>query len=102
LRRRLREEQGVESWGGVDTAPIVERAWARLAGLGVTGKSCVQFLPGNSSWMFLGVLFVDVDVAPDAPIARDHCGSCTRCLVACPTGAFLGPRSLDARRCISY
>lgn len=101
LQNDLRGE-GIASWGGVDTAPIVERAWAGAAGLGFTGKSCVQFLPGNGSWLFLGVIFVDVPVEPDAPLVRDHCGSCSRCLVACPTQAFVGPRHLDATRCISY
>lgn len=101
LRRALRMD-GVASWGGVDTAPIVERAWAAAAGLGFTGKNAVQFLPGKSSWMFLAVLFVDTPVAPDTPVTKDHCGRCTRCLAACPTQAFRGPRVLDATRCIAY
>ena len=101
LRRALRED-GIASWGAVDTAPIVERAWANAAGLGFQGKSCVQFLPGTSSWMFLAVIVVDVPITPDEPAARDHCGTCTRCLVGCPTDAFRGPRDLDATRCISY
>lgn len=101
LQRRLREA-GIRSWGGTDTAPIVERAWADAAGLGFSGKNTVQILPGTTSWMFLAVLFVDVEAEPDRPIVRDHCGSCVRCLSACPTGAFAGPRDLDAGRCISY
>jgi epoxyqueuosine reductase len=101
LQRRLREE-GIRCWGGVDTAPIVERAWADAAGLGFSGKNTVQILPGTSSWMFLAVLFVDAEAEPDLPVVRDHCGSCSRCLVACPTGAFAGPRDLDAGKCISY
>lgn len=100
LRKALRDE-GVRSWGGVDTAPILERAWARAAGVGFTGKNCVLIAPGRTSWMFLAVLFVDVDAVADAPLARDHCGRCTRCLSACPTEAFLGPRRLDAGRCLS-
>ncbi len=101
LKRTLRE-WGIACWAGVDTAPISERAWASAAGLGVNGKNCVQFLPAHTSWMFLAVVFLDAEIPADAPIARDHCGRCTRCLDACPTGAFVGPRHLDARRCISY
>lgn len=101
LQRTLRAE-GIGCWGGVDTAPIVERSWAEAAGLGFIGKNCVQIVPARTSWMFLGVVFVDLEVAPDAPLDRDHCGRCTRCLVACPTQAFRGPRALDARRCIAY
>jgi epoxyqueuosine reductase len=101
LTRDLRSE-GLRAWGGVDTAPILERAWASAAGLGVTGKSCVQFLPGRTSWMFLAVIFVDAVLPPDPPILADHCGSCARCLVACPTAAYRGPYDLDARRCIAY
>ena len=101
LKRDLRVH-GIEAWGGVDTAPILERAWAEAAGLGVTGKSCVQFLPGQSSYLFLAVLFLDRALTPDTPVGRDHCGSCTRCLVGCPTKAFSGPYALDATKCIAY
>lgn len=100
LRDRL-AEAGIRAWGGVDTAPILERAWADAGGLGFSGKNTLQILPASSSWMLLAILFVDVEVAPDPPLG-DHCGRCTRCLVACPTGAFVGPRDLDAGRCISY
>ncbi|MCB9662554.1 MAG: tRNA epoxyqueuosine(34) reductase QueG [Alphaproteobacteria bacterium] len=92
---------GVTCWGGVDTAPVLERSWAAEAGLGFTGKSSVQILPARTSWMVLGVLFVDLEAEPDRPL-RDHCGTCRRCLDACPTEAFVGPRSLDAGRCIAY
>ncbi|MBW2257213.1 MAG: tRNA epoxyqueuosine(34) reductase QueG, partial [Deltaproteobacteria bacterium] len=100
LRARLRKA-GIDSWGGVDTAPILERAWARAAGLGFTGKNCVTIQPARTSWSFLGVLFLDAPAMPDAPLG-DHCGSCERCLVGCPTHAFLAPRLLDATRCIAY
>jgi epoxyqueuosine reductase len=100
LTKALRTE-GISCWGGVDTAPIIERAWAAEAGMGFTGKNCVQIIPATSSWFFLGVIFLDVEIAPDPPL-RDHCGTCQRCLDACPTEAFLGARDLDARRCISY
>lgn len=100
LRRRLRE-LGLATWGGVDTAPILEHSWAATAGLGFSGKNTLQILPAHGSWMVLAVVFLDVDIEPDAPM-RDHCGRCTRCLVGCPTDAFVGPRSLDATRCIAY
>jgi len=100
VRRDLREA-GINSWGGVDTAPILERSWASMAGLGFNGKNTMQIVPATTSYFFIATLFIDVDVEPDAPLG-DHCGSCTRCLVACPTQAFMGSHSLDARRCISY
>ncbi|MFT4622893.1 MAG: epoxyqueuosine reductase [Myxococcota bacterium] len=99
--RRLRSE-GISAWGGVDTAPILERAWAAAAGLGFTGKNTLLIRPGQTSWSVLGVVFVDLEATPDPPIVRDHCGSCTRCLTGCPTDAFPAPYELDARRCISY
>lgn len=104
LKRLLRtlRDAGIPCWGGVDTAPILERAWAHASGLGYTGKNCVQIVPAQGSWMVLAVVFADADWAPDPPLARDHCGACVRCLVSCPTDAFVGPRTLDARRCISY
>ncbi|HMV70504.1 MAG TPA: tRNA epoxyqueuosine(34) reductase QueG, partial [Myxococcota bacterium] len=100
LKRALRAG-GVACWGGVDTAPITERSWAEAAGLGFSGKNTLQILPARTSWMFLAVLALDVEIEPDAPL-RDHCGRCARCLSACPTGAFLGPRSLDATACVAY
>ena len=101
LRSALRAA-GVRNWGGVDATPTLERAWAEAAGLGFSGKNCLQIIPARTSYFFLAVLFVDADVEPDPPITRDHCGKCTRCLQACPTRAFVGPHVLDARRCISY
>ena len=101
LKRSLRE-LGLRTWGGVDTAPILERSWAAAAGVGFTGKHGLQIVPGTTSWMLLGVLFVDAEVEPDAPVLADHCKACTRCLHGCPTSAFPAPFVLDARRCISY
>ncbi len=101
LRRRL-AEHGIHSWGGVDAAPILERGWAEAAGVGASGKNSVVFEVGRGPWLLLAVLFVDVDLPADPPVRRDACGSCTRCLTACPTDAFRGPRDLDASRCISY
>jgi epoxyqueuosine reductase len=100
LLRRLREG-GLGCWGGVDTAPIFERAWAAEAGLGFTGKNAVQIWPARGSWMFLAVIFTEAELPPDAPLG-DHCGRCRRCLDACPTDAFRGPYQLDARACVAY
>jgi epoxyqueuosine reductase len=100
LQRRL-TEHGLDTWGGVDTAPILERSWAAEAGLGFSGKNSVQIWPARTSWMFLAVVFLPLEVPPDAPL-RDHCGRCARCLTACPTGAFRGPRELDATACVAY
>lgn len=99
--RQMLDQSGVRSWGGVDTAPILERAWAEAAGLGFSGKNTLQILPGEGSYLMLAVLFVDVEVEPDLPLG-DHCKRCTRCLHRCPTDAFAGPRVLDSARCISY
>jgi epoxyqueuosine reductase len=109
LKARLRQLLDAlrERWGEVagrafvDSAPLHERAWARRAGVGWTGKNSLTLSKGRGSYFFLAELLLDVDLEPDAPVA-DHCGTCTRCIDACPTGAIIRPQVVDGSRCISY
>jgi epoxyqueuosine reductase len=108
--RRLREvEEGIkllssdqiETRAYVDTGPIVERVYAKYAGIGWLGKNTCLINQKIGSWLFLGVIITSLELTPDLP-APDRCGTCTRCIDACPTHAFVGPHQLDSNKCIAY
>ncbi len=86
----------------VDSAPVLERAWARNSGLGWVGKNSMLIHPKAGSNYFLAVIILDVELRYDDPLAKDYCGSCQRCIDACPTDAIVSPKVVDARKCISY
>lgn len=102
IARAIREELGADARATVDYGPLLERPYAAIAGMGWLGKSTMLLVPGLGPWVLLGVIATTLELPPDQPL-RKTCGSCTRCIVACPTGA-LSPDGnvLDARLCISY
>lgn len=101
LAERIRAEVGPFGHRAFcDSAPVMEKALAQKSGHGWLGKH-TNLLNRHGSWFFLGELYTDLPLPPDAPVG-DHCGSCTACLDICPTDAIVAPYQLDARRCISY
>ncbi len=94
-------ERGRRARIAVDSKPVMERAWAERAGVGFVGKNSCLIVPGIGSFVFLACVVTDAELLADKPMQR-RCGNCTACLDACPTRAFVGPRQLDARKCISY
>lgn len=102
LLERIREEIGdVQGRGFVDSAPVLDRAWAKKSGLGWIGKNGNLIHKKHGSFFFIAELIVDLDLPPDGPVT-DHCGNCTACIDACPTEAIVEPMVVDGSKCISY
>ncbi len=99
----MREKVGnVEGRGFVDSAPVLERTWARKSGIGWIGKNGNLITKQNGSFFFIATLITDLKLEYDNPYAKDYCGSCTRCIDACPTQAILPNKVINGSRCISY
>jgi epoxyqueuosine reductase len=98
---RVLTEKGYLVRRSVDSMPVLERAWARLSGIGFVGKNALLVIPGLGSYLFLSSLITDAELEPDTPI-KSRCGRCRICLESCPTGALVEPQTVDARRCIAY
>lgn len=102
VESQLKQAAGdIRTWCYVDTGPLVERVYAKYAGVGWIGKNTCILNQAMGSWLFLGVILTSLDLTPDFP-APDRCGSCTRCIDACPTDALIAPYQLDSNRCIAY
>jgi epoxyqueuosine reductase len=103
LLHNLREQIGeIEGRAFVDSAPVMERQWAQKAGLGWQGKNSLLLNRQMGSFFFLAELIIDLEVSPDPPMVKDYCGTCTRCIDACPTDAIVQPGVVDGSKCISY
>lgn len=99
----LRKQIGpIEGRGFVDSAPVLERSWAQLAGAGWIGKNGNLIKPQTGSFFFIATLIVDIELNYDQPISKDYCGTCTKCIDACPTQAILPNKTIEANHCISY
>lgn len=99
----IRDEVGeVNGRGFVDSAPVLERSWAKRSGLGWIGKNGNLLTPKHGSFFFIATLITDLELNYDDPFAKDHCGTCTRCIDACPTDAILPGKVVDGSKCISY
>ena len=100
---RIKDNFGeINARGFVDSAPVLERAWAKKAGLGWTGKHSLLLSKKKGSFFFIASVIMDLKIEEDAPFVTDHCGSCTKCIDACPTDAIVSPEVVDASKCISY
>jgi epoxyqueuosine reductase len=103
LLRALHEKIGeVNGRGFVDSAPVLERSWAQRSGLGWIGKNGNLITKGNGSFYFISTLITDLKLEYDDPFAKDYCGTCTKCIDACPTEAILPNKVVDGSKCISY
>ena len=109
MKSRLREllswikaASGCEGLACVDTAPVLEREWAQRAGVGWIGKNSLLMNRAFGSYVLLGELVLDLELPPDAPHIEEFCGTCTRCIDACPTQAIVEPRVVDSNRCIAF
>jgi epoxyqueuosine reductase len=99
----LRQKIGpIEGRGFVDSAPVLERSWAWLSGAGWIGKNGNLIQPKKGSYFFIASLIIDLECIYDQPIAKDYCGTCTKCIDACPTQAILPNKTIEANHCISY
>jgi epoxyqueuosine reductase len=99
----LRQKIGpIEGRGFVDSAPVLERAWAVKSGLGWVGKNGNLINKKKGSFFFIATLITDLELLPDQPMVQDHCGTCTKCIDACPTDAILPNKEIEANKCISY
>ena len=92
----------VHGRGFADSAPVLERSWAQKSGLGWVGKNGNLITKNNGSFFFIATLITDLELEADDPFAKDYCGSCTKCIDACPTDAILGDKVIDGSKCISY
>ena len=103
LLQQITEQIGqINGRGFVDSAPVLERSWAQKSGLGWIGKNGNLLTKKTGSFFFIATLFVDMELAYDDPFAKDYCGSCRKCIEACPTNAILDDKVVDGSKCISY